>query len=119
MPKFDKFSGEENENTIEHIARFMTQCREVAASPFLKMRLFSKSLTKTVFFWYTSLSHNSVRDWDELEAKFHELFYRAVPELSIADIASYRKSAGETVEEYLNRFKAVRNHCFVRVPEFE
>ncbi len=49
MPKFDKFSGEENENTIEHVTRFTTQCREVTASPFLKMRLFSTSLTKTAF----------------------------------------------------------------------
>ncbi len=26
MPKFDKFFGEENENTIEHRARFTAQC---------------------------------------------------------------------------------------------
>ncbi len=84
MLKFDKFSGEENKNTIEHIARFTAQCREAAASLFLKMRLFSTSLTMTTFLWYTNLPYNSIREWDELEVKFHEQFYRAVPELSIA-----------------------------------
>ncbi len=50
MPKFDKFSGEENEITNEHIARFMAQCCEAAAaSLFLKMRLFITLLTKTAF----------------------------------------------------------------------
>ncbi len=116
MPKFDQSSGEENENTVEHIARFTTQCREAATSPFLKMRLFSTSLTRTAFSWYASLPHNSVHDWNELEAKFHEQFYRAVPELSVTDIASYQQNAGETVEEYLNRFKTAINRCFVRMP---
>ncbi len=40
MLKFDKFSGEEIENTVEHIARFTAQCRETTANPFLKLRLF-------------------------------------------------------------------------------
>ncbi len=34
MPKFDKFSGEENENTIEHIARFVAQCGRRPLIPF-------------------------------------------------------------------------------------
>nr|CAD1837787.1 unnamed protein product [Ananas comosus var. bracteatus] len=72
MPKFDKFSGDETENTVEHVARFMAQCRETAADPFLKLRLFNTLLIKTAFTWYTSLPANFVRDWDELERKFHE-----------------------------------------------
>ncbi len=98
MPKFDKFSGEENEKIVEHVARFTTQCRKAAVSPFLKMRLFSTSLTKTVFSWYTSLPHNSIQS-------------------SIVDLALYRQNTDETVEEYLNRFKTTKNRCFVMMPE--
>ncbi len=90
MPKFNKFSGEENENIVEHIARFTAQCREAAVNSFLKMRLLCTLLTKTAFSWYMSLPPNFVRDWDELEAKFHEQFYRTMSELSVVDIASYR-----------------------------
>ncbi len=83
------------------------------------MRLFSTSLTKTAFSWYTGPPHNSIHDWNKLEAKFHDQFYRAVPELSIADIASYRQNAGKMVEKYLNHFKTARNRCFVMTPEAE
>nr|CAD1830231.1 unnamed protein product [Ananas comosus var. bracteatus] len=62
MPKFDKFFGDKTENTVEHVARFTAQCLEAAADPFLKLRLFNTSLTKTAFTWYTSLPANSVRD---------------------------------------------------------
>ncbi len=119
MSKFDKFSSKEIENTIEHIAWFTAQCKEVVVDPFLKLKLFNMSLTKTVFTWYTSLSPNLIWDWDELESKFYEQFYRAMPELWIVVLASYRQNAGETIEEYLNRFKTARNRCFVRMPEFE
>ncbi len=83
------------------------------------MRLFITSLTKTAFLWYTSLPHGSVRDLDELEAKFHKQFYRVVPELSITDLVSYRQKADETVEGFLSRFKTARNQCFVMMSEAE
>lgn len=49
MPKFDKFLGEETENTVEHVTQFTTQCRETAADPFLKFCLFNMSLIETAF----------------------------------------------------------------------
>lgn len=72
MPKFDKFSREETENTVVHVSRFIAQCIEAAIDLFLMLWLFNTSLIKTTFTWYTSLPANSIRDWDELKRKFHE-----------------------------------------------
>lgn len=67
----------------------MTQCIEEAADPFLKLQLFNTSVPKTVFTRYTSCLANSIREWDELERKYHEQFYRPEPELSVANLAQY------------------------------
>lgn len=98
MLKFDKFSGKETKNTIEHVAWFTAQCRETTANPFLKFFLFNMSLTKTTFIWYTNLPANSIQEWDELEWKFHKQFYGSEPKLSMANLALYRQKSGETVK---------------------
>lgn len=37
----------------------------------------------------------------------------------MVDLALYRQKSGEMVEKYMNRFKTVRNRCFIRMPESE
>ncbi|XP_050233341.1 uncharacterized protein LOC126681829 [Mercurialis annua] len=57
------------------------------AHDFWKLRLFASSLTKMAFTWYSHLSPNSIGAWKDMEMKFHEEFYRAPPDVTLADLA--------------------------------
>ncbi|XP_050875075.1 uncharacterized protein LOC127078684 [Lathyrus oleraceus] len=59
IPKFTKFSRDTSESTIEHIARYMTEARDLANSENLRMKYFPSSLTKNAFTWFTTLPPNS------------------------------------------------------------
>ncbi|XP_059638807.1 uncharacterized protein LOC132281087 [Cornus florida] len=54
-PNFSMYSDEENFSTVQHIARFIAQCGEAGPSPWLRMRLFSSSLARVAFEWYSNL----------------------------------------------------------------
>jgi hypothetical protein len=47
--EFAKFSGEDGKITLEHIGQFILQCGEASANDALKLRMFSLSLSGTVF----------------------------------------------------------------------
>jgi hypothetical protein len=51
----------------------------------LRIRLFSLSLTGTVFAWFSSLSAHSVYGWEPHEQKLHEHFYSSTSEAKLAD----------------------------------
>jgi len=53
--KVPKFSGETNESTVEHIARYLIEACDIANNENLKMKYFPRSLTKNAFIWFTTL----------------------------------------------------------------
>jgi hypothetical protein len=54
VPDFVKFNGEDNRTTWEHKSQYIAQLGEASAHDSLKVRLFSMSLTGTVFSWFSS-----------------------------------------------------------------
>jgi hypothetical protein len=60
VPEFAKLSGEDGKTTLEHVCQFILQCGEASANDVLKLRMFSLSLSNTVFTWFTSLAPNSI-----------------------------------------------------------
>ena len=46
IPKFTKFAAEVEESTVEHIAKFLIKCGDLANHEYLKMKYFPSSLTK-------------------------------------------------------------------------
>ncbi|KAK1607232.1 hypothetical protein QYE76_030905 [Lolium multiflorum] len=120
LPDFTKFSGSEGTSSIEHVSRYLAQLGMVSASDELRVRFFSQSLTGPAFGWYTSLLPNSVRTWKQLEEQFHEQYHSETTEASLADLTQVRQRRGETVSEYIQRFRTVRNRCYsVRLTEKE
>ncbi|KAK1646248.1 hypothetical protein QYE76_064053 [Lolium multiflorum] len=120
LPDFTKFSGSEGTSSIEHVSRYLAQLGMVSASDELRVRFFSQSLTGPAFGWYTSLLPNSVRTWKQLEEQFHEQYHSEATEASLADLTQVRQRRGETVSEYIQRFRTVRNRCYsVRLTEKE
>ncbi|KAK1614746.1 hypothetical protein QYE76_020263 [Lolium multiflorum] len=72
------------------------------------------------FQWYTSLPPDSVRTWKQLEEQFHIQYHSEATEAVIADLTQVRQRRGETVSEYIQRFRTVRNRCYsVRLSEKE
>ncbi|KAK1603554.1 hypothetical protein QYE76_016567 [Lolium multiflorum] len=120
LPDFTKFSGSEGTSSIEHVSRYLAQLGMVSASDELRVRLFSQSLTGPAFGWYTSLLPDSVRTWKQLEEQFHVQYHSETTEASLADLTQVRQRRGETVSEYIQRFRTVRNRCYsVRLTEKE
>jgi hypothetical protein len=112
LPDFNKFSGSEGSSSIEHVSRYLAQLGMASASDQLRVRCFSQSLTGPAFGWYTSLQPNSVQSWKQLEELFHTQYHSEGTEAGIAELAQVRQKRGETVSEYIQRFRTVKNRCY-------
>ncbi|KAK1684487.1 hypothetical protein QYE76_045335 [Lolium multiflorum] len=119
LPDFNKFSGSRVE---------LHRAREPIPGPAghgfgigsLRVRCFSQSLTGPAFGWYTSLQPNSVQSWKQLEELFHTQYHSETTEAGIAELAQVRQKRGETVAEYIQRFRTVKNRCYsVHITEKE
>ncbi|KAK1618857.1 hypothetical protein QYE76_024374 [Lolium multiflorum] len=120
LPDFSKFSGSDGSSSIEHISRYLAQLGPASVSDQLRVRLFSQSLTGSAFGWYTSLPANSIQTWKQLEEQFHMQYHSEASDSGIADLAQLRQKRGETVTEYIQRFRNLRNRCYsVRITEKE
>jgi hypothetical protein len=79
----------------------------------LGLSFFLHSLTGPACEWYTSLGPDSIRTWKQLEEQFHIQYHSKAAEAGIADLAQVRQKRGETVAEYIQRFREVKNWCYL------
>jgi hypothetical protein len=112
LPEFTKFSGAEGSSSIEHVSRYLAQLGMISISDPLRVRIFSQSLTGPAFGWYTSLGPDSIRTWKQLEEQFHIQYHSEAAEAGIADLAQLRQKRGETVVEFIRRFREMKNRCY-------
>jgi hypothetical protein len=73
------------------------------------VRLVLLSLTGTTFALYVILPPNSILSWGDLEQKFHDHFFSGDYELDFVDLVALRQGKGESVNEYIRRFRDTRN----------
>jgi hypothetical protein len=86
----------------------------------LRVRFFSQSLTGPAFGWYTSLGSDSIRTWKQLEEQFHIQYHSEAAKAGITNLAQVRQKRGETVVEFIQRFREVKNRCYwTRISEKE
>jgi hypothetical protein len=78
----------------------------------LQVWLFCLSLSGPAFSWYSSLPAGAIHSWSNLEERFHMYFFAGVSEIRIFDLAALRQRQSESVLEYIQRFKEVRNKCY-------
>jgi hypothetical protein len=98
----------------------LAQLGKISVSNPLQVRFFSQSLTGPTFGWYTSLSPDSIRTCKQLEKQFHIQYHSEAAEAGIADLAQVRQKRGKTIAEYIQRFKEVKNRCYLgRITEKE
>ncbi|KAK1629774.1 hypothetical protein QYE76_004089 [Lolium multiflorum] len=119
LPDFTKFSGSEGSSSIEHVSRYLAQLGMVSASDQLRVRFFSQSLTGPAFGWYTSLPPDRFEHGSSWKSISHTISFEAT-EAGIADLTQVRQRRGETVSQYIQRFRTVKNRCYlVRLSEKE
>ena len=85
---------------------------EAGLNDALRVHLFSLSLIGTAFSWFSSLAPGSILNWNQLERKFHDHFYSGEAEVRLLDLTSIKQTRDETVLDYFQRFKALKNRCF-------
>jgi hypothetical protein len=112
LPEFTKFNGSEGSSSIENVSRYLAQLGMISVSDPLWVRFFSRSLTGPAFGWYTSLGPDSIRTWKQLEEQFHIQYHSEAAEAGIPNLAQVSQKRGETVAEYIQRFKEVKNRCY-------
>jgi hypothetical protein len=110
--EFTKFSGLEGSSSIEHVSQYLAQLGMISVSDPVRVRFFSQSLTGSAFGWYTSLGPDSIRTWQQLEEQFHIQYHLKVAEAGIADLTQVRQKRGESVAEYIQLFREVKNRCY-------
>jgi hypothetical protein len=66
------------------------------------------------------LGPDSIRTWKQLEEQFHIQYHSEATEAGIPDLAQVRQKQGETVAEYIQRFREIKNRCYsTRISEKE
>ena len=78
----------------------------------LRVRLFSLSLSGSAFAWFTTLPANSKLYWADLEKQFHQFFFSGITELKLTDLTSLRQRNDESVADFIQRFRDVKNRCY-------
>ncbi|XP_057747800.1 uncharacterized protein LOC130966995 [Arachis stenosperma] len=114
-----KFAAEVGESTTEHVTRYLVEIGNLANDENLKMKFFPSSLTKNAFTWFSNLRPNSITTWNKLETTFHAQFYRGKMNVAVTDLVALKRKDGETIDDYLIRFKNARSRCYVTLPESE
>ena len=97
---------------MEHVNRFIIQCGEAANRDEFRVRLFSSSLSGSVFTWFISLPSNSIITWADLEKQFHKYIFSRVHEKKITDLVRLRQRNDELVKGFVQRWQDVKNKCY-------
>ena len=92
---------------------------ELANEEYLNMRFFPSSLTKNAFTWLANLWPNSILSWNQLEKSFHDQFFRGEIRVSLTDLFTIRRGQGESIDDYLARFRMMKYRCFTPILECE
>ncbi|XP_050876662.1 uncharacterized protein LOC127080385 [Lathyrus oleraceus] len=94
VPKYTKFGGESGESTIEHVAIYLTESRDLAHNECLRVKNFPSSLTKTAFTCLAELSsirRRFAESIDDYLNRFRSLKARCftqVPEHELVQMAA-------------------------------
>jgi Retrotransposon gag protein len=111
--RFRTFSREHNKdlNPKQHLAHFVSSCGNTDGNDALLLRQFPQSLVGTAFQWYYSLENNSIRTWDEMADSFRARFVMVFDKINIADLASTKPKKGESMTDFINRWRDLSIKC--------
>nr|CAD1840639.1 unnamed protein product [Ananas comosus var. bracteatus] len=109
VPKFKTFYGIGNPD--QHLAHFRATCGNTRGNSALLLRQFPQSLSGVAFEWYYSLDDESITTWDEMEEAFRTKFATVSDKITIADMVAIRRRKGESMPEYITRWRNLSIKC--------
>jgi hypothetical protein len=112
VPNFTKFSGQDETSTMEHLTRFIIQCREAGNVDAFRICVFSSSLSGLAFSWFTSMPTISIIKWSDLEQLFHNYFFYGINKMNITDQTRLKQRNNETTVVFIQRFREVRKKYY-------
>ena len=110
------FRGVENENPYQHVREFEEICGTMKynhmSEEALKLRLFPFSLKEKAKAWLYAIQANSINTWEGLVEAFYKKFYSKQKTAFIRHtLNSFHQLEGETMYEYMERFKDLLLQC--------
>ena len=91
-----------------HVSQYILQLGEASFKEALRVCLFSLSLTGMTFSWFSSIAPNSIRNWSQLEHKFHDHFFSGEIEEKLLDLTSIKQGRDEPASDYFKMFKEIK-----------
>ena len=111
-PRFSLFD-KRKENRKEHISRFIDSLGQHAGNYNLRLREFSKSVTDWAYTWYPILVQGSIRDWDEMVAKFCRKYFENEERTTIIYLKNTEQRHGEDLVDFWKKFWDLALDCYV------
>ncbi|WP_193450506.1 retrotransposon gag family protein, partial [Streptomyces plicatus] len=110
------FRGMDQENPYQHVREFEDICGTMKYNQLseesLKLRLFPFSLKEKAKAWLYALQAGSITSWGALVETFYKKFYSKQKTASIRQaLNSFHQLEGETMYNYLERFKDLLLQC--------
>ncbi|XP_028127091.1 uncharacterized protein LOC114323631 [Camellia sinensis] len=116
MPKFIKFDGKQGK-AREHVVRFIETLSIHGSDHSLRLREFSKSLTKKAYSWYVNLAPNPIKSWEEMVNKFHTKFFQVQEKVTTLTLGRDVQKEGEDILDYVKWFQDKAIDCYEPVDE--
>ncbi|KAA0063891.1 ty3-gypsy retrotransposon protein [Cucumis melo var. makuwa] len=114
-PKFQQFDGKGN--LKQHIAQFVETCENAGSRGDQLVRQYIRSLKGNAFEWYTDLEPKVIYNWEQLEKEFLNRFYSTRRTLSMMELTNTKQRKGESVIDYINRWRALSLDCKDKLTE--
>jgi hypothetical protein len=102
LPKFRHFDA--TGDAREHLAYFEVACGDTASSSSLLLRLFSGSLTRAAFHWYSRLPVGSISSWRAMKDTFRKHFV-AMKDFYIVELSQVKQWCDEAINDYIICFR--------------
>ena len=116
IPKFDNFRGKGD--PVTHIKEFYMHYQEVAYSDTFLLRLFPKILARPALEWFYRIPYGTIQSFAELSEAFVAQYAHLVEtELSVIDLVHTKQKGGESLAEYLQRWKTLTIRISCNLPE--
>ena len=116
IPKFDKFRGKSD--PVTHFKEFYMHCQEVAYNDVFRMWIFSKILAGLALEWFFRIRQGSIKTFVDLSEAFVAQYTHLVEtKLSVVDLVHTKYKGGESLAEYLQRWKILTTRTSCTIPE--
>jgi hypothetical protein len=69
-------------------------------------------LSGSAFTWFISLPPNSIITWADREKQFHKYFFAGIHKKKLTDLVKLRHRNDESVENFIQRLRDVKNKCY-------